>query len=272
MKSILNFNPATITEAPYLPDTHGATWDNAADKLLTAGWRKLDPRQAFTPPDGEQVTGYVYWQDEERPDYAIELPVTAPIPEAYPTPEILVPRIDADGAVVGSSRLLADVDNNLIVTTDTASPQHSLVDQLAEFNANARRLRIERRSLREAARRAVVTDVDAMTPEDAEALAGIFEQWQAGEAVAIGAVREYDGHLYKVLQAHTTQGDWTPDVVPALWQRIAAPDAGPQPWVQPAGGHDAYQIGDRVTHNGSTWECTVANNVWEPGVHGWIQQ
>jgi hypothetical protein len=27
--------------------------------------------------------------------------------------------------------------------------------------------------------------------------------------------------------------------------------------------------GDRVTHNDQTWESTVDNNVWEPGVYGW---
>jgi hypothetical protein len=29
-------------------------------------------------------------------------------------------------------------------------------------------------------------------------------------------------------------------------------------------------IGDRVTHNGTDWESTVADNVWEPGVFGWV--
>jgi hypothetical protein len=41
-------------------------------------------------------------------------------------------------------------------------------------------------------------------------------------------------------------------------------------WVQPTGGHDAYQSGDRVSHNGQNWTSTVANNVWEPGVYGWV--
>jgi hypothetical protein len=43
-----------------------------------------------------------------------------------------------------------------------------------------------------------------------------------------------------------------------------------QPWVQPTGAHDAYPLGARVTHNGQTWESTVANNVWAPGVFGWV--
>jgi hypothetical protein len=29
-------------------------------------------------------------------------------------------------------------------------------------------------------------------------------------------------------------------------------------------------VGDRVTFNGQTWESTVANNVWSPGVYGWV--
>ena len=36
-----------------------------------------------------------------------------------------------------------------------------------------------------------------------------------------------------------------------------------------AGAHDAYNIGDKVTHNGKTWVSDVDNNVWEPGVYGW---
>lgn len=41
-------------------------------------------------------------------------------------------------------------------------------------------------------------------------------------------------------------------------------------WVQPTGGHDAYALGALVMHKGQKWRNTVANNVWEPGVHGWV--
>lgn len=43
-------------------------------------------------------------------------------------------------------------------------------------------------------------------------------QWKPGEAVKVGDRRYYNGEWYVCLQAHTTQADWTPDVVPALWQ------------------------------------------------------
>lgn len=44
---------------------------------------------------------------------------------------------------------------------------------------------------------------------------------------------------------------------------------GPEEWVQPTGAHDAYALAAVVAHNGKTWESTVKDNVWEPGVYGW---
>lgn len=45
--------------------------------------------------------------------------------------------------------------------------------------------------------------------------------WKAGEAVVVGDRRYYNGNWYTCLQSHTTQADWTPDVVPALWEAEA---------------------------------------------------
>lgn len=42
-------------------------------------------------------------------------------------------------------------------------------------------------------------------------------------------------------------------------------------WVQPTGAHDAYNVGDRVTFKGTTYESTMDGNVWSPSVNpnGW---
>ena len=29
--------------------------------------------------------------------------------------------------------------------------------------------------------------------------------------------------------------------------------------------------GDKVKHNGKTWESDIDNNVWEPSVYGWSE-
>ena len=98
----------------------------------------------------------------------------------------------------------------------------------------------------------------------------IVKEWQVGEALQIGNIRLFEGKRYVVIQAHTTQSDWTPPQVPVLFLLIPEPTESGYPlWVQPTGAHDAYQIGDRVTHNEQNWESTTANNVWEPGVFGW---
>ena len=83
----------------------------------------------------------------------------------------------------------------------------------------------------------------------------------------------YDGKLYDVIQSHTTQSDWTPDVVPALYIETPAPAASGYPvWYQPQGGHDAWALGSRCEwpEGGQVWESTVPDNVWEPGVYGWV--
>jgi hypothetical protein len=108
-----------------------------------------------------------------------------------------------------------------------------------------------------------------LTEAEAKAIAGLFQPWKIGEAVEIGTLRQYDGDLYKCVQAHITQADWTPDIVPALWTIKSAPGIIPV-WSQPAGSHDSYPLGARMQwpEGGAVWESLVADNVWEPGAVG----
>ena len=67
-----------------------------------------------------------------------------------------------------------------------------------------------------------------LTADDQTALTGmeLYPTWAAGIAVSVGDRYQYNGKLYKVLQAHTTQADWTPDITPALWTVIDVAHAG----------------------------------------------
>lgn len=177
---------------------------------------------------------------------------------------------------------------------------------------------------------------------DAEGLENVelFAQYEVGKDYAIGDRFQYNGELYKVLQAHTSQADWVPGTgTESLYVRVDDIHAGtaddPIPyngnmelvenlyytqggvlyrctrstgtavynalselvglyvevvtsgteeptepeeptgdevaeWVQPTGAQDAYDVGDRVSHNGMVWECTSPSNVYEPGVYGWV--
>ena len=41
--------------------------------------------------------------------------------------------------------------------------------------------------------------------------------WAAGQAYATGAAVSYAGSVYVCTQGHTSQPDWNPAAVPALW-------------------------------------------------------
>lgn len=45
-------------------------------------------------------------------------------------------------------------------------------------------------------------------------------EFKPGEQVEVGDLRAFEGHTYRVVQAHRTQEDWTPDAEPALWKRV----------------------------------------------------
>ena len=110
-----------------------------------------------------------------------------------------------------------------------------------------------------------------LTADDNTALTGmeLYPVWSVGIAVSVGDRYQYNGKLYKCIQPHTTQADWTPDITPALWVKVSL-DEWPE-WVQPTGSHDAYAKGDKVTHNSKKWTSDVDANTWEPGVYGWTE-
>lgn len=97
----------------------------------------------------------------------------------------------------------------------------------------------------------------------------LFEPWMNGKAYAVDDRVKYEFNLYKCLQAHTAQSDWTPDVAVSLWVNVANPQEEWPEWRQPVGAQDAYELGAKVSHNGKHWISNVNANVWEPGVYGW---
>ena len=100
----------------------------------------------------------------------------------------------------------------------------------------------------------------------------VYPFWEAGIEVKLGKKYLYvmNGNLYKVLQPHTTQADWTPDITPALW-KVVQPEGVIPNWVQPTGAHDAYMKGEKVKFNGNTYESLINANTYSPTAYpaGW---
>ena len=89
----------------------------------------------------------------------------------------------------------------------------------------------------------------------------MFPDWTPGAKVKPGDVLAWDGTLVEVIQGHTTQADWTPDKVPALFKVHRTPEM--TAWVAGI----TVAAGERFTFGGATWECVQAHTTqkgWEP--------
>ncbi len=99
-------------------------------------------------------------------------------------------------------------------------------------------------------------------------LVHLFPEWKPSVSLEVGKRVQYEGVLYEVIQAHTTQDDWIPGVgTESLFKRLSPVDEADkaQLWVQPTGAHDAYMTGDRMIYtDDKTYESLIDNNVWSP--------
>ena len=113
----------------------------------------------------------------------------------------------------------------------------------------------------------------AISLDDTDALEAVelFPAWAPGVEYTVDQRIRYGDKLYRVVQAHTSQADWTPDKTPALFTEVAKPGEIPV-WKQPTGAHDAYRIGAKVHYPGKAdpiYENDVDYNVYAPDVQGW---
>ena len=127
---------------------------------------------------------------------------------------------------------------------------------ITRAKAYALRLMIEKASIS-------LADSDALEAVE------LFPKWSESAEYAVLDRVQYNGTLYKCLQAHTAQPDWNPIDAVSLWVRVDNPAEEWPEWIQPVGATDAYPIGAKVSHNSKHWISDYDNNTWEPGVFGW---
>ena len=143
----------------------------------------------------------------------------------------------------------------------------SLIDQAKEFRKEV-----------EATKRAtgkLILKSDIST-EELQDLMSVYPAFEVGVALKVGDIVRYQDKLYEVIQAHTTQSDWTPDKVPALFKifEIKKDTAGKEvvaEFKHPTGAHDTYKKGDKVQFKGAIYESLIDNNTYSPSEYaqGW---
>lgn len=130
---------------------------------------------------------------------------------------------------------------------------------IEEFRKLGRQLRAARRLFAEQIAEQVKAE---QLDDDAVAnAADLFDDWEVGLAVEVGEVYRWDGTLVEVIQAHTTQADWTPDLVPALFKIHRTPDM--TEWIAGI----SVNVGEQFTYQGTTYEVVQAHTTqvgWEP--------
>lgn len=116
---------------------------------------------------------------------------------------------------------------------------------------------------------------DTVTDEQAIEFVALYPEWKVDVVYTAGQRVLYNDILYKVLQEHTSQADWTPDEAVSLYAKVLVSiDGTILAWVQPDS-TNPYMRGDKVLHNGKTWESQIDMNVWEPDTIGtetlWVE-
>lgn len=94
-----------------------------------------------------------------------------------------------------------------------------------------------------------------MSTEESLELMDYFPQWEAEKAMPLGYKVAYKDNLYEVIQGHTSQSDWTPDITPSLFKVIQVEASGtiddPIAWQQ---GMELFN-GLYYTDNGVLYLC-----------------
>ncbi len=109
----------------------------------------------------------------------------------------------------------------------------------------------------------IAPQVKAGTLTDAEVAkrAAVFPKWEPGLVVKVGELLQWDGTVVECIQAHTTQADWTPDKVPALFRIYRTPEM--TEWRAGI----AVKVSETFTYQGSTYRVLQAHTTqvgWEP--------
>ena len=158
--------------------------------------------------------------------------------------EIIKGREDCEPPVTTETRL-EDVENMLGVLLGAG--------EAADDGERARQTRV-----------LMMQTAQALPDEEAMEIPTLFPEWESGGSDVKDDRICYQNQLYKCLQSHTSQDDWMPDTAVSLWVAVSDPAEEWPQWKQPAGAHDAYPKGAKVTHNGKRYTSNVDANTWEP--------
>lgn len=145
------------------------------------------------------------------------------------------------------------LNGNLVkMTEEEISAQHS-AKLAAEAYERTRTMTFD-----EVSRMLITQQINTLDVDDRTALRmrEYYPEWESGKAYTVGYKVQYGGKLYKVITAHTSQADWTPDAAATLFTRIDEVHDGTKYDPIPYDGNMVLENGKYYVQDGVTYLCT----------------
>lgn len=103
----------------------------------------------------------------------------------------------------------------------------------------------------------ITVQINTLSVDDDTAvrMTAFYPEWAKDTAYTIGYKVQYLGKLYKVVQAHTSQETWTPDITASLYERIDEVHDGTKYDPVPYEGNMTLYNGKYYIEDGVTYLC-----------------
>ena len=110
---------------------------------------------------------------------------------------------------------------------------------------------------------------NSLSDNEALKAVNLFPKWVADKTYETGVRVRYNNVLYRCLHYHTSRETWNPEASNVIWERVVATEQPEEIIEEWDTNKKPYSKGSKVIYNGDTWESTVNNNIWTPGIYGW---
>ena len=149
----------------------------------------------------------------------------------------------------------------LDVRTGEIKPVAYTQEELATMEAEAARYEAAERTrpltAEEVTALLIKQQINTLSVDDATAvrMTAFYPEWAKDTAYTVGYKVQYLGKLYKVMQAHTSQETWTPDITASLYERIDEVHDGTKYDPIPYEGNMTLYNGKYYIEGGVTYLC-----------------
>lgn len=139
--------------------------------------------------------------------------------------------------------------------TEIPADEIAYMEDIQKAHEDAERTRPM--TVEEVATLLIKQQINTLSVDDATSvrMTAFYPEWAKDTTYSVGYKVQYLGKLYKVVQAHTSQETWTPDITASLYTRIDEVHDGTKYDAIPYEGNMALENGKYYSQDGMTYLC-----------------